>query len=373
MTLTRALSLIGRATLLALLLAGCGAENAALPDADAGRLTTTGDDEEEDAAPREVDAATTVVPADLPVATACTSNEECVSGHCADGVCCDGACDDACSSCALTGKIGTCAPVREAPDDTCDGDSICDAEGRCLPALGRACSTANSCASGNCVDGVCCASAGCGTCQSCAVPDSVGACAPVAKLEEDPDTCTGDRACNGLGGCQLRNGAACGDDSACLSRACADGVCCDQACAGTCYACNQLGREGTCAPLNSGEDKVAASICELPKLCSLRGTSPVCKLPDDAPCTTSDDCLGGSCLTTYPDADGDGYGDPQASVRRCEGAPKPGHLFRAGDCCDLDRLSSPAATIARTFRNLCGSYDWNCNGVEEPQSGGAVK
>jgi hypothetical protein len=99
---------------------------------------------------------------------------------------------------------------------------------------------------------------------------------------------------------------------------------------------------------------------------------PVCKLSDGFPCTTSDDCASSVCSTSYQDEDGDGYGGTTA-VHRCGTQIPPGYAPRADDCCDQDALSSPGATIARNFRNRCGSYDWDCNGIEESQSGGTVK
>jgi hypothetical protein len=372
-TLARSLSFAVHAALLALLTSGCDGAATLQPDAAAAPLART-DADGLDASTLEADATTAVNIARLPVATACTSDDQCSSGHCADGVCCDGACDGECASCALTGKVGTCSPVVGTHDDTCEGESICDASGKCLTALGRACGVPGDCASGNCVDGVCCSSAACGTCQSCALPGSAGACTLVAKLDEDPDTCSGDgMACNGLGACGKRNGAESKDASECISRTLADGVCCDQACDGTCYSCDQDGRKGTCSPLNAVEDANAASACVVPRLCFLRGAAPVCKLADGAACSVNAECLSGSCLTTYPDADHDGYGDETVTVRRCETSPQAGFITRGGDCCDQDGDSSPATLTYRTFRNRCGSYDWNCDGGEEPRVGGGVR
>lgn len=94
-----------------------------------------------------------------PANQACTVAAQCASGFCVYGVCCDTACDGACQSCSQTGKVGTCSPVKNATDDTCTGGSTCDSTGACRKILGQSCSGANPCASGNCVDGVCCATA----------------------------------------------------------------------------------------------------------------------------------------------------------------------------------------------------------------------
>jgi hypothetical protein len=375
-TTAAALLLTGQAAMLVLLFGGCEGSPAGRPDADSTLLTTRNDGAapETDVASRRADAVGPETGVNLPespalsLAAACTSDGQCETGHCADGVCCDGACDGDCSSCGLTGKVGTCSPVLEANDDTCEGESVCDAEGKCRHDLGRSCVGGGDCASGNCVDGVCCSSSACGTCQSCAVPGSAGACTPVAKFDDD-DTCTGENTCNGLGGCYLKNGSSCDVGSACISQHCVDGVCCEQACSGTCLACNQPNIKGLCRPLNNVEDLGPAGTCGGDKVCTLRGAAPFCKLREGQPCKTSDDCAGGLCRTTYLDEDGDGYGS-STSVRRCEDTPAPGYVTRGGDCCDMDPLSSPVATTARTIRNRCGSYDWNCDGVEEPVSGG---
>lgn len=50
---------------------------------------------------------------------ACVADDECASGHCAQGVCCASACAAPCSSCALPGTVGTCAPVANADAGAC--------------------------------------------------------------------------------------------------------------------------------------------------------------------------------------------------------------------------------------------------------------
>src|SRR5262245_10884339 len=50
---------------------------------------------------------------------------------------------------------------------------------------GRSCAASSECRSGHCVDGVCCATACTGTCQSCATPGAIGTCLP-AEVGTDP-------------------------------------------------------------------------------------------------------------------------------------------------------------------------------------------
>jgi hypothetical protein len=114
--------------------------------------------------------------------------------------------------------------------------------------------TASSCASGFCVDGVCCQAAACsGTCQSCAVAGQEGTCAQASAGTEVPGSCTG-QACAADGACKAKNGAACSSATSCASEFCVDGVCCDSACDGTCVSCNQANRAGKCSPYPAGSD-----------------------------------------------------------------------------------------------------------------------
>jgi hypothetical protein len=187
----------------------------------------------------------------------------------------------------------------------------------------------------------------------------------VAKFTDDPDSnCQGPSTCNGLGACQLKNGSACQDASACVSLQCADGVCCDQDCSGTCYGCNRPGDEGRCKPLDGVEDHAATTTCEGASVCTVpSGSAPTCKIKDGERCTANDQCLNGSCLTSYRDADGDGYG--HAYVQRCERTPQPGYVLTGGDCCDGDGSAHPGQTTYSASPNACGNYDWNCNGSVE--------
>ncbi len=122
---------------------------------------------------------------------------------------------------------------------------------------GQGCTAASaaSCASGHCVDGVCCESAGCtGACKSCNVPGSEGICVLAQAGTEVPGSCSEGQSCDGTGACKSKNGQACAAASACASGHCVDGVCCDVACAGDCVSCNLQGRVGVCTPHAAGTD-----------------------------------------------------------------------------------------------------------------------
>jgi hypothetical protein len=110
---------------------------------------------------------------------------------------------------------------------------------------GGTCSTNDDCDTGNCVDGTCCTTASCGTCQACDIPTSPGVCAAV-KSAPDPDTCSGTKACDATGVCKPSYGQPCTTTADCALGVCADGVCCDTACTGQCEACNTAMAKGTC-------------------------------------------------------------------------------------------------------------------------------
>ena len=309
-----------------------------------------------------------------PLGLQCARDQDCGSGHCTDGVCCDTACDGICQSCALTGKLGACAPVADATDDTCNGASTCDATGACREGLGGPCAAGSDCASGSCVDGICCGSATCGTCQSCGLPGSRGHCAPVPPLTDDVDSaCAGDTTCNGLGACDRKNGQACAGATDCASRQCVDGICCATTCEGTCYACNVSGKEGACAPITRVEDPAAATPCTGASYCDAHPDhAPVClpKLADGVPCTFALQCESGVCGTYYVDADNDGYG--LRAVTTCGRRPAPGASAVGGDCCDSAANVNPGITTFSVVPNACGKFDFNCDGIEERVNGKTV-
>jgi hypothetical protein len=91
---------------------------------------------------------------------------------------------------------------------------------------------------------------------------------------------------------------ACKADAECTSKHCADGVCCDTACDGACYACNGKASPGHCTAVASGEqsatghpacEKTSASTCGDDGTCDGKGA---CRKFE-----SGTDCGGGSCDT----------------------------------------------------------------------------
>lgn len=88
----------------------------------------------------------------------------------------------------------------------------------------------------------------------------------------------------------------CTEASQCASGFCVDGVCCNEACDGTCVSCNQAQSLGTCAPVSEAEEASGSSPCMGANICAASADGkPVCKLKSGAICTTKDECASGSC------------------------------------------------------------------------------
>jgi hypothetical protein len=342
---------------------GVDAENARRPPGTAGTTVVT-----VLVGPSPTDAAPT---ADAAVGVACATASDCSTGFCVDGVCCDTACTESCRSCGLSARPGICSPVIGAQDPgTCEGENSCDEIGACGQTLGKACSTGGECASGSCVDGVCCGQQACGTCETCNLPGSVGSCAPLPALSDDANAaCAGVSTCDGVGGCKQKNGSTCSSAASCASGLCVDGLCCNDACAGTCHSCAFPGHEGTCSVVAGQQDAVATVSCVGENnTCDALGSG-TCKLQDGATCAQDADCAFSKCQAYYGDADGDGYGAPATAHRRCDVSPKPraGEISVGGDCCDKDPKVHPGQTAYSSAQSACGSYDYDCSGGEELQ------
>jgi len=234
----------------------------------------------------------------------CAVDNPCLSGICeaADGVCCDAHCDGACRSCKLPGQEGKCldVPPLGDPEDECAGTEVCDGSGACKSGLGEACLLPQSCASGFCVDGVCCASACSGTCSACAQAKKVsgadGTCGFVPQGDDPDDECSGVDVCDGAGLCKKPNGAACGNNGVCSTGHCEDGVCCNMACSGSCKSCKVPGSVGTCTNHLAGSDPETGCNGGNPN-CNGQGS---CGLGlQGAPCASAAGCSTGHCVDGF--------------------------------------------------------------------------
>lgn len=234
----------------------------------------------------------------------CSATAQCTPGlTCSirEGVCCDTACNGVCETCRPPNLApGTCAAVAAGTSDpsgicvtsattTCGLNGLCKGNNTGLVGTERCQTygTAIPCRSQSCAGGMVTASATCNGGGACPAPSvaSCGAyvCLDTAQCRQD---CRGhgDADCNGVTcntvlktcGDKLAAGQACGLDTDCSSAHCADGVCCNAACAGACRACNLPGSVGTCSGLPDG------------------ATEPLCA-PTADPCGNTGLCAAGAC------------------------------------------------------------------------------
>lgn len=235
----------------------------------------------------------------------CTSSVSCSTNHCVDDVCCDAPCAGECESClgSQTALLdGTCGavvagtdPEEECADDgaACLRTGVCGAAGCEVHPPGDCvlapCASAAECASGFCVDGLCCDDPCDGTCESClasSTGEADGVCAPVRRAT-DPDaecldgedgSCETQQLCTGA--LQCISAAVLCDGFACTSQGCltacagdddCDGerVCVVDECIDASELCTDqslaLGRDGVvidCAPLRCRADGTCIPECE---------------------------------------------------------------------------------------------------------------
>jgi hypothetical protein len=76
------------------------------------------------------------------------------------------------------------------------------------------------------------------------------------------------------------------------------------------------------------------------------------------------------CTKYSPDADSDGYGSNTAApIGFCGGAvTRPGYSTNALDTCDKDKNVYPGNTTFYASANQCGTYDYDCDGVETKET-----
>jgi len=205
--------------------------------------------------------------------------------------------------------VRACAPTR-CRDGACIAHCASDADcvtgqfcqnGSCGPKSdGQPCSGAGECISGFCVDGVCCAEACQGACRSCALPSSMGKCAPMPAGAADPRnvcvdkgaaSCKTNGKCDGASGCDTYP-----PGTVCAAEHCDANVYTPQAictASGACVTPDAI----TCAPFACNGARCFGACttndnCTPGNVCS--GSS--CGLkPDGAFCADRRECVSGNC------------------------------------------------------------------------------
>ncbi len=174
-------------------------------------------------------------------------------------------------------------------------------------------------------------------------------------------------------------GNGCSSGAECSSGHCIDGVCCNEACAAACAACNLGSSPGICSPHASGTDPEngcglytcdgmgvcytscapaggCPSACKANAYCTAAGCGP--DLNNGQSCTSACQCATGVCGTFYQDRDGDTYG-AGAAFQLCGSAPPPGYSASNTDCNDGDGAFNPGAR-----EGVGDEIDQNCDGRE---------
>jgi hypothetical protein len=162
---------------------------------------------------------------------------------------------------------------------------------------GAACASSPGCASGHCVDGVCCATSCDGVCEACTAAKkgagSDGVCGPVAANEDPDDECAADTfACGKTGQCSGKGTGK--GDSLCAMHG-AETVCRNGLCkAGFYIEPSRCDGAGQCRDGHTIDCHPFVCIAEAPS-CSSRCTS-------DAACTADAFCDHGACVSKRPAA-----------------------------------------------------------------------
>ncbi|HVX97140.1 MAG TPA: hypothetical protein VHK47_19645 [Polyangia bacterium] len=260
---------------------------------------------------------------------ACSAGTECLSTHCVDGVCCDSDCTGSCRSCALSSAPGKCTSIPAGNADprgvcqdmtaaSCSTNGKCDGAGGC-----QKYKMGTVCAPESCTANVYTPPSTCSSTGQCVAPDQLP-CSPYTcngttcfQACTNTDNCLKPNVCNG-NSCGLKNpGASCSSGAECLSTFCAQGVCCDKACNGSCQSCGMTGTLGVCTNVATGAPDPAGICQDLgPASCATNGMCQAggCqKYPKGTPCkdptcptdtttfTAGSTCDGsGACVTPAP-------------------------------------------------------------------------
>ena len=342
-----------------------------------------------------------------PIGVACTTGNQCVSGHCTEGVCCDTACSDdstsgLCMTCKLTGKVGTCLPVALGGSDpkgrctasdlskqNCSNAGTCNGSGACsFRTTKEGCRTATCTTSGATPTTFC---DGKGNCPAAPAPTSCKSYACDSTNTTCLNTCSKNADCVGTTcnlvtnncGDKLSVGKKCDIGTDCDSGNCVDSVCCNSPCTGACQACGtgqclsiakgspprstvagctasttQCGNTGNCDGAGNCEEHTTCNdgnACTQTDACNQ--STLVCVGSNTVTCSPSDAChAAGTCntstgvCTTPAKADGSSCSDANACTQTdtCQaGACVGGNpvVCTASDQCHTAGTCAPATGV----------------------------
>ncbi len=291
----------------------------------------------------------------------------------------------------------TCGPDRVSfTSDTCltpqvCGGSVgptcaqCDTEADCTNATGeceeRVCNAQKQCDKRNRADNVLLENT---TMNDCAKDVCLSGLR--ATVLDSMENCGPNTACTAPYICRGNVGAACTNNQPTdagvpfceTAGGCVNGYCCDGACTGLCQRCDRFNTHGVCT---AGPDGDNASCVYPLYACNTAGTA--CLKAIGQPCGGDVECGSGYCRDLFVDGDSDGWGNGVSGGRRCAFLYMDGEQsFRAndpgtgtalssrnGDCCDTDYGAHPDAypgqVVSQMQVNACGSWDWNCNTMQD--------
>jgi hypothetical protein len=190
----------------------------------------------------------------------------------------------------VAGTTSTCAPYvcgATACLTTCAGNTDCSSPNVCTAMscgkypIGSACAANTDCNSNFCAQGYCCNTACTGTCQSCALTNSIGTCTNVPSGQDPLSQCTD------AGSTSCGNNGFCSGAGACQKYA-AGTQCAPATCTGSTQApasvCNGT---GACMPPTT--TSCGAYACDT--------TNKICKITCtvDGDCTAPNICNAGTC------------------------------------------------------------------------------
>jgi hypothetical protein len=307
------------------------------------------------------------------IGASCSAASECQTSFCAQGACCDKACDGACQSCALTGTLGACTNV---PTDTADPAGLCQDGG------GAGCGTNGKCQAGACqkyTKGTPCKDSTCPTTTTNftagSTCDGNGACQTPAPSSCFPYSCAtkvckvacgADMDCAApavciMGSCGLKGmGKTCADGTECLSKFCAQGICCNSTCNGSCQSCALAASLGTCSSAPNGaadpqgtcQNKGQAT-CDTDGLCDGKGA---CRLyAAGTQCVPPACPTGGSTLTQPRTCDGVGNCQAASSIACAPFLCSSTSMAACNAACTNDTTDCLFPNICDPKTNLCGN------------------